>query len=86
MATFNFLRWQPPPYPPFLTAYTMKIVAEYYTEKFDTLKFALKNNIRKGSTETYTDSIPLLIRNAKKYVNLPNCLLYLIPFKILNHS
>ena len=41
-----------------------KFVAENYTEKFDALKFTLKNNIKDDSTENHTEIIPLLFRNA----------------------
>ena len=43
-----------------------KFVAENYTENFATLKITLKNNIKEGSTENYTEKRPLLFRNAKK--------------------
>ena len=42
-----------------------KFVAENYTEKFDALKFTLKNNIKEDSTENHTETIPLLFRNAQ---------------------
>ena len=41
-----------------------KFVAENYTEKFDALKFTLKNNIKDDSTKNHTEIIPLLFRNA----------------------
>ena len=42
-----------------------KFVAENYTEKFDALKFTLKNNIKEDYTENHTENIhvPLLFRN-----------------------
>ena len=43
---------------------TMKICRWNYTEKFDALKFTLKNNIKEDSTENHTETIPLLFRNA----------------------
>ena len=46
--------------------YTLrKFFAENYTEKFDALKFTLKNNIKEDSTENHTETIPLLFRNAQ---------------------
>ena len=41
-----------------------KFVAENYTEKFDALKFTLKDNIKDDSTENHTEIIPLLFRIA----------------------
>ena len=50
----------------YLQALTLrKFVAENYTEKFDALKFTLKNNIKGDSTENHTETIPLLFRNAQ---------------------
>ena len=43
----------------------MKICRWNYTEKFDALTFTLKNNIKEGSTENQTETIPLLFRNAQ---------------------
>ena len=43
----------------------MKLFAEKYTENFGTLKLTLKNNIKEDSTENYSETIPLLFRNAK---------------------
>ena len=44
-----------------------KFDSENYTEKFGTLKLTLKNNIKEGSTENYTETIPLLFRNARHH-------------------
>ena len=51
---------------------TIKFVPENYTEKFDTLKLTMKNNIKQDSTENHTETIPLLFRNEKKTVSLPH--------------
>ena len=44
---------------------TWKFVAENHTENFAALKITLKNNIKEGFTENYTEKRPLLFRNAK---------------------
>ena len=41
-----------------------KFVADNYTEKYDALKFTLKNNIKDDSSEHHTEIIPLLFRYA----------------------
>ena len=42
-----------------------KFVAENHTENFAALKITLKNSIKEGFTENYTEKKPLLFRNAK---------------------
>ena len=44
-----------------LTLY--KVVTENHTENFGNFKFTLKNNIKEGFH--YTETMPLLFRNAK---------------------
>ena len=39
--------------------------AENHTQNFDTLKLTLKNSIKGGLTENFTEKLPLLFRNAK---------------------
>ena len=48
-----------------------KFVAENYTEKFDALKFTLKNNIKEDSTENHTEPY-LCYSGMHKTINLPH--------------